>query len=359
MRKFLSKLTLTLPVLLVVMLVNYFVDPANLFNKGKYERGVAGILSQGKYATNVTNYDGRLLQKYTIELLNHKPDVLVLSSSRGQFIGADMFPGKKFFNAWVQSAAIEDFLAIYDVCEQQAFKPKEVILTLDPRMLNENSPHKMWHLVSEHYYSMLRKLNIAYRDSIKPDEFNAGTVSQLLSLSYFQSALKNLYMKQTSYSPSDSLYNKGDTRAPDGIMSYGKKRREVSVLEVRKKATEYVEDPVTLEKNFDKVTFDKISAENLNTLTRFVDYLKAKGVKVTFFLSPFNPVVYDYFKTEPSYQKVIETEGVYRELADKTGSACIGSLDPAGNQLDESYFYDGIHCNEACVRLIFNKEYKH
>ena len=51
------------PIGLLVVMVNYFVDPANIFSGTAYVSGISDILVKGHNVDNVSNYDERALQE--------------------------------------------------------------------------------------------------------------------------------------------------------------------------------------------------------------------------------------------------------------------------------------------------------
>ena len=89
-RRIILKLTLILlPVAILVISVNYFVDPANMFSSREYVSGIADILSKGNNVNNVKNYDERLLQEQMTTKLQRTPDIVVLGSSRVMAVGSE------------------------------------------------------------------------------------------------------------------------------------------------------------------------------------------------------------------------------------------------------------------------------
>ena len=84
-------------------------DAAKIFHTG-YERNIANIIYSSKNATNISNYDERILQKELINKIKSKPDILILGSSRTMLINSSYFES---------SASItEDESYIYFVSER-------------------------------------------------------------------------------------------------------------------------------------------------------------------------------------------------------------------------------------------------
>ena len=134
MKRIIWKFAFFLPVLILFLSVNYWVDPANRFSGGKYERGLAELVLAGKHAANVTDYDERVFEKFYIAGTTHKKDLIVLGSSRTLPIGAasGLFRDKNYFNNSVSGASLEDLMAIYSLWRQKGLLPSAIVLGLDP-----------------------------------------------------------------------------------------------------------------------------------------------------------------------------------------------------------------------------------
>ena len=76
-RNLIIKLLFLLPIVVVVITVNYTIDPSHIFTGGAYEKGIAKLLLKGENVAKVGNYDDRLLQKLYIKGLKDDKDVVV------------------------------------------------------------------------------------------------------------------------------------------------------------------------------------------------------------------------------------------------------------------------------------------
>ena len=130
MKKLAYKLCLLLPIPIIISIINYTVDPANIFKP--VEENLAEILTQGKNIANFPNCDERLLQKFYIEKLKKPKEIIVVGSSRSMQIGKDIFQGHTFFNNSTSAAAIEDYISIYGIYKQKNLKPNVIIMGIDP-----------------------------------------------------------------------------------------------------------------------------------------------------------------------------------------------------------------------------------
>ena len=110
---FIKILLLCFSVFATIIPINYFVDPANIFGNGAYEKGISDYLIQGYHVVNIMNYDERLLQKFYIESLKNGPKTIVLGSSRSMQLSSRLL-SQQVINNGVSGASVEDLLAIYN-----------------------------------------------------------------------------------------------------------------------------------------------------------------------------------------------------------------------------------------------------
>jgi len=345
-----------IPVLFLIMSVNYFIDPANIFQNGKYEKGIADLLCDSLNITNIVNYDERLQQKFFIEC-THQPDLLILGSSRSMLISSDFFENKNIKNNSVSGASIEDYLAIYHLYQRRKMKPKVVLFCLDPWILNDNNGQYRWMSLTDDYFLMYENIEgNTFGD--KKDKFliklknSVNKYYELVSLSYFQESLSNLELKgRTIYYPTKNKVNDTFTKLIDGSICYDKKYRETSDLEVEKEAKKYINsNPI-----YSLGNFTNLSKRNQVTLEIFLKYLINKHIKIVIFLAPYHPVVYDFFSNSNQYKIVLETESYFEKIATKYDIQIIGSFNPHKYNLINSDFYDGMHCKKSVIERIFHE----
>jgi len=161
------KLLLFLPIVVLIVGANYFVDPANLYHskvpharEGETtEQTFARYLSSGYNVANVETLDERLLQKYFITSMPRDPlQMVVLGSSRSQLIGNNIFPGIRIINNSVTGATVEDIFAILDLYDSMNFKPDTIAIELSPWYLNDNNAQTRWKVLQSNYERFETKL---------------------------------------------------------------------------------------------------------------------------------------------------------------------------------------------------------
>ena len=350
MYNFFKFLLYFLPIAILIITINYFVDPSNLFNKN-YEKGIASYLVKGFNVTNVVNYDERLLQKYFIEKMKQSPSEIVLGSSQIMIIGSNYSTDSSLINNGVSGASIEDYLAIYQLYEINGFKIKKVIIGLSPWLLNDNHGQSRWKSLADEYYSFItQKLNLRAKKDFKTTFYNFSKSKQLLSSSYFKISLEYLFKGiNKEYNPTRNIINTGFTRLTDGSIFYDKIYRSASFEEIEYKA----KITTTTNPVYSLGNFTNLSENYKLIFTAFIEYLQKENIEVEFFIPPYHPIVYEYFKKNEYYHIVFKTEQYFRNFALNHKIQVFGTYDPSVYKLDDSYFYDGLHCNQKAINKIF------
>jgi hypothetical protein len=349
MKIFLRFILIFIPIPLLIISVNCFVDPANILSK-EYEKCIANYLVEGNNVTDVVNYNERLLQKYFIENMKECPEVITLGSSRIMQISSVFLKENKFINNGVSGASLEDDLAIFYLYEKRGCKIKKVILGIDPWLLNDNNEQFRWKDIQNEYFDfsgqqLKQKINPDYQTKL----YDYIKYKELLSGSYFKSSLQFLLKGlNKKYKPTKSIENKGFTRLIDGSIYYDEAYRNASFSEIERKALRCVANqPI-----YSLGKFTVFSERYKATFNKFIEYLQKQGIEVEFFLSPYHPVVFDYFKKNKYYHIVFKSEDYFREVAFAHNIKVIGSYDPGKYSFDNSYFYDGLHCSDKAINKI-------
>lgn len=341
MKKFISKTCLTaLPVILLLISVNYLADPANLFST-EYEDEIVSAIMDGKNVTNIENYDERTLQRNLINKSRVCPEILVLGSSRTMLISSKHFKGKTFFNNSVSGASIEDIIAIYQMYEKKNCGPKKIILALDPWILNVNNGQNRWKSISPEFNSFLKSIN---KDTILHID---DKYLELISPSYFQTSFRMLLRGKNKPIITKSAINNDFTKLSDGSICYDAKYRNASTKEINNGVAKFINDGM-----YSIEQFDALSIKYRVYLKKLIEKMKSRHSEIVFFLSPYHPKVYESIEKNIKYRHVIAAENYFRKLAKEEGISIIGSYNPDYLHLDQGFFYDGMHCKEEGIEFI-------
>ncbi|MCF6365162.1 MAG: hypothetical protein L3J35_03075 [Bacteroidales bacterium] len=345
MKKFIIKTSISSLIILVILTsVNYWGDGAMLFH-GNYEKKIASILSEGMNATNISNYDDRILQKEIINNIHYKPDIVIIGSSRTMLLNSKLFPNKVVINNSVTGASIEDIIAIYQMYKTQEVLPDRIIIGIDPWLLNANNGQKRWLSLKKEFYSFT-----GYKDNQLID----NRLSQLFSFSYFQASFRNLpniIRGKSAPVATNNELNDTNTKLTDGSLVYGKDYREASSVEIENKVKKFISGNIYSIENFNNISGEIWS--NFNLLCK--DILK-NNIELNFFLTPYHPLVYK--KVKESYPKVTETENKIRKYAAENKITLFGSFNPSILHIKKDGFYDGMHCKEFAIKKIISIQKK-
>lgn len=341
--------------LLIVAAFNYIVDPAGLFRTTKYEYGIAKILLKGKNVANLSDYNERLLQKYLIENIKLKPETVVLGSSRSLLIAPLQKSKSLFLNNSVSGATLEDIIAIYGFYNHKNIKPKTIILSIDPWMLNQNNGQVRWQSLQIEYKNELHNLNIESND-LNFGFFNSYEIKklkELVSMPYFLASyekLKNMHKEKESekskYYETDFDCLKVSVKRANGTTCYPIEFREASLDKINKEAKTYA----NVESIYSLGDFKTLS--NTEMLEKLINEMLKQKTHIVIFLSPYHPYVYSVMQNNAKYKQVFESENYLKTLAKSKNIKIIGSYNPAKLNLQAQDFYDGMHLQEKAVRKI-------
>lgn len=356
----LKNLLIFSPLIIGMVLTNYFIDPGKLYRGHGYEKGIAAILLQGQNVANFNDCDERLVQMYCIKANKEIRDTVILGSSRVLQVGAKNFAGKKFFNHGVAGATLEDYFAIWEMYEQENRPPKTVILGLDPWILNRNNEQERWKSVGTYYYSFMKRMQMGKRFDTFFLSYNLFTFQwkqkmSLFSPSYFKTAFwsfiqqlldpKKTAKNQKDYFATRLEYLDTNIRLADGTIAMGKDF-------IRKNLDYDVRMYVKGDRVYSLENFFELDISDRQNFEKFVDYLLKKNIRVIFLLPPYHPFVYAYFKDSSKFRIVEDAETYFRGIAKQKNISIVGSYDPGNIGLTENDFYDGMHpTREAMTRI--------
>jgi hypothetical protein len=133
--RLLVKLSLFFPLVLLMVAVNWTVDPARLFTRsaartsGGYEGEILGDLLAGRPHRVRGEFNQRLVVE---EIIRARPtiDVLVVGSSVGKPFHAELFPGQSMVNGAILNGDLEEAICVYELAWETGKRPKRVVLEM-------------------------------------------------------------------------------------------------------------------------------------------------------------------------------------------------------------------------------------
>ncbi len=350
MKRFLIKLLGVVPIFIVIIFVNFRVDPANIFKKD-YERKAAEILLSGQSVVGMDNYDERILQEEIIRRIKETPDAIIIGSSRVMTLSDEVIGNEEeYWNHGVSGAGIPDYLGILGIYDEYSELPGQVIIGLDPWILNDNSGDTRYQSIAK-YVDRFRKKVEGTDSRIQLERNSFEKEMQLVSLSYFQSAFHLVTENPELLKKSAIEFygtNKKDVedsiRYTDGSIEYNKAFRERSAEDTFADAKTYVSQGIYQIENY-----QMLSMEKRMLFEKMIDYLQKDGVDVIFYLPPYHPYVYEYIKENKNYEMVLEVERYFRKIAEGEGIKLYGSYNPETLDCVEEDFLDGMHMKRECI----------
>lgn len=355
--KFAQKLALVLPLLLLVIGVTWWYDPARVF--GTRMDNAVEQWARGEPIVFEDAENDRLLIRRYVALLQQPKDVIVIGSSRAMNIHAGLFEGKKFFNASVYARTLQDTLAIYELFREKELLPKVLILEVDPYLTEEQPFHGVfesrWTSLYEPYARIVARIGYAPPLSEYWLELAKGAHAEMEAFSpaTFQSALELAHKQLTTPKllaleewtlenhPANTF-----ARASDGSTNFSFTAGGSSLEAIESGVRRQLENGLATRGGLRQ---NQIAVHQFEAFVRSV---RQDGVQVYFFLAPYNPLYLSSLSGTRAAEFIREGEVYYQSFASAEHIPLIGSFDPerAGCAMNE--FIDGIHPRTSCITQI-------
>ncbi|MEY3444013.1 MAG: hypothetical protein RLZZ519_2294 [Bacteroidota bacterium] len=357
MKQFIRRFLFTLlPVAVLIVVVNYKGDIANLFAED-FESKIAEELQRGNNVTNVYDFNERRLQQRLIQSSKQCPEVIVLGSSRMMTVNSSDFPGKTFCNHGVSGASMEDLFAFTQFYEEKACIPKRIVIGIDPWTLNANSKQTGWQTLYLPYRRFLHQFegvptvkDPSLQEKVIDFYYAHHHYGELFSLSYFKKNFWPSLKEHEQPIPTKSMVNQGSTRLVDGSIYYGVAYRSAPPEEIQNRAANYLLGNVYAIENF-----DQMDPELQKMLEFLIDHLLEQAIRIDFVLAPYHPKVYAALSPQLKFKAVFESEAYFRDLAKRKGIQIVGAFDPGQGGYVNTDFYDGMHPSLETISKIVSE----
>lgn len=353
------KFCLFLPILLFMVWFNYTVDVSGLFQGELAPRQVANLLLEGSTVSGYDQMDERQVLEVYVQNLTEAPDTLALGSSRVLQLSEDLVGGGSFFNAGISGAGPMDVMNIWYLFEREDKLPETLILEVDPWLFNAD-PDINRNSDSELFAEFLEKGLGINADYEEPD--TVALWKALVDPAYFQGNV-TYYLKQRQTGAvltedGDDIPFKAVTGSIDAL-DYGVKRADGSIqypLNFRSWNYDQVMAEVLAQAGTLNALhgFDQMDPYWTDLFTRFIEHVQAKGVNVVFLMTPYHPfIVLHVYNNPEGFTGFFEVEPWVREYAAMNGIPVYGSYHAGRVGIQESMFFDGLHCKPEALQLMF------
>lgn len=348
MRKLFFKILVFLPLIFVIIGINTWIDPLHLLSNGYYEK--AGVL----LSKNTIEFDDCDERKLLIEFLKNKKnsDLIILGSSRSAIIDTS-YVGKSMLNLSISAALLEDMIAVYGLYVKNHDQPKEVILNIDPWTFNGNRNPTNNFFYAPYYNEMMAKIGLPSGQENTDQSWNYNYYVTLVSFEYFQNSLISIW-KNGFKKMEPSIY-KGNkmmsSKETNGVLHYRDGwQTDSSDIELA------LQRELSQKCFFGTDGFEEVSIEKVQVLRKFIQYLVDSKIKVTLFLSPYHPKIWNVIKSDKKYNAIIESERIVRGIVKEKDLQIIGAFDPYLYDLKYMDLYDAVHVNHDGLKKIFAKD---
>ena len=330
----------------VIVLCNYYVDTANIFHTDILV-DIAEKLHGGKIVENPGNIDEGLFQKTMIQSMTHTPETVVVGSSHIMY---EPWEFDDYYVAGLSGAYLGDYYATIGLLEEANHMPQHIVIGVDPWAFMSAANAGRHVSINDFARREIERVSGSeaskYTGIYNDGKSTLKKVKELLSISYFQasvSAIKSngikYYLHRQVVCVDNSELGKKSKIMPTGrrIFAQGDihtvQENDNDVAAALRKGSIY-----QLGKGF-----SELQMSNLEEFESLICYLQAKGVKVEFYLHPWYPDVYDYFKNNVQFSGVLKTENYLREMANRHGIIVHGSYDPELTHSNKEDFADWFH----------------
>ena len=347
------KLLLLVPLVLLVLWVNYFVDQTGLFRGDKFNLELAQILLEGDPVSNFEKMDEREVLKLYIKNMPEAYNTVVIGSSRGlQITAAIAGESGSFYNMGMSGEDFYDIASTISLLDKYDRMPQNMIIVLDPWILNdmpESYSSRSDSNLANSFLNQTLGFDVPYQEEDKT-VYNEA----LLDLDYFQKNIAYYFEDHTGEErPSrvigDVYLQKTETKMPDGTLLYTEEYRNMDQEWVDREALTRVNAGYALGM-YDFYELNQMRCEQFEAI---VDYVLDKGVSVIFVLSPIHPIYYEHLASSECARGVLLAEEFYGDVARQRGIAVFGSYDPEKANCTNADFYDGLHVRRESISKFF------
>jgi hypothetical protein len=384
MNRFLFKLTLFLPIPLLMGWVNWTVDPVKLFPghywdpaRYKYEIIIAQDLLAGRSHYQIGPYQELIVDEVMFRNRPHV-DVLALGSSVAKPIHESLFGGLSFFNGSIFGGGLEEMIAVYELARESGVRPGRVVLQIDATVLGDRSGPSASILAP-----LLRRARMRMHLGAEPARNNAWTailnalvpgeratepVAEEVPFYPYDALLSPRYLQLSTRFATRSWFSSGGAGKRGIVEQWPRANQHLMYPDGSIEWCQWSLDqtPESIRQSSDTSQLKLIAGDSLGPrevqcrmFEAFVSDLLESGIVVEIFLPPVNPWQFDRVqgefqqagKTLPS----TATEAYVRSFAEQHRVRVRGSLDPRRAGVSEEDFIDFVHLRRAAITRLFQQ----
>lgn len=333
----------------------YEIDRNGWFQGEQYEREVALAMLDGHPISNFAQMEEREITKLYVQNLDEAPRSVAIGSSRILQLDRELAGDETFFNAGMIGAEYADTMDSYYLFDRVDRNPQTVIFGVDPWLFSAGPDANTFKRVDMQMYNEFLRYGLGHTDvEVTPAEENMNFWQALTSPAFFHETI-DYYIdnKENGLRPSvlegDISQEEGDVKMPDGSVVYGLYLRERSQDETNNEALVAITSSLV-----NCEDFYELDPEHTALFDEFVRYMQNSGSQVVFFLTPYNPIAYDWILNFPQrYSGFFQVENWLRQYAAEHGIPVYGSYDPTVAGCDYTDFFDAWHVKGTGIAKFF------
>lgn len=342
MKKWLKAAFFLLPIILLIAIVNWYVD-SYAYLRVTYDQigEQMAVKSMNVTGLEESDFNDRKLLLACLKQQKEAKELIVAGSSRVMNFDHDMFGTDSFYNTALSESTIYDLLAVAGILEQTGQMPEKMIIGVDAFLFNASHNNDRWKELGEYANYMGVILDGKFEEgNLEPQCDTGRDYSKLLSLDYFRYNITLVTKhKQFTVDYTQDWETEQYLKHYDGSIAYQRSLREVNVKDVEELTRQSIEEQVV----YRMTDFHEIDEQSMELFAALVDYLGENGVEVILYLPPYSPMMYNYIESAEQYQITFQIEERIRQIASDKHIALYGSYDPAGCGLEMTDLYDIYH----------------
>lgn len=331
-------LILFVPIMALVALTNYFVDPANIYHASMTDYIIDG-LKDYEAVEIVGDFDeGKLLEK-KIASMDKTAPVMVMGSSHVLYVDWQF---DEYENIGMSGEFLDDYYATVGLLDKYDRLPETLIIGVDPYIFMDGLGIRQESLNS---YAADAKAMIS-GNKRKGGFFENGELKkfkELFSFSYFQSSVQ-AKINGINASYVNGVNDTGEGEYPK-ILANGKRIPAVysynSVIDMDNAA----DWDISVGAVYCMTDFEELSSKQTGEWEALLDYLISKNVEVVLYLPCWYPNYYNEFVTNDKFGGVIKAEEYLKAEAFKRGIRVCGSYNPEACGIVKEDYMDHFHLN--------------
>lgn len=348
MKKWLIKsLCLFIPVYITVVLVNYRIDPANIYHSSMVDRILEGLESHSGVEVVGDFDEGDLLER-RIATMSDTPETMVMGSSHVLYVDWQF---DDYANIGMSGEFLDDYYATIGLLEEYERLPRNIVLAVDPYIFMDEMT------IRQDSLSPYAKAEKARVRGENPGEVNSSGKSfdrmkELLSFSYFQASVRALV------NGVDSSYTNPVDSTESGeymkILNNGKRIPALSAFQGADQCRWDAEWYVSNGSIYCMSDYRELSEKKIEEFELLVDYLLEKGVNVELYLPSWFSLYYDEFESNEKFSAVIKSEEYFRNMAEERSVVVHGSYNPYACGITDEDFLDSMHLKPEAAWKNYN-----